>query len=117
MALIHDFPVRFGLISHAGYALPHQEYRMAVALKEAADAIQDSLYYEHAGLDLLENDAETRELLDKAYLALRPVVYRYFGESLFYEPSIPEPAAETKPEPEPEEPKKRTIGIPFKRIK
>jgi hypothetical protein len=69
--------------------------------------------YYHGSVEF-EDDAETRKLLDDAYRALRTVTMHYFSEDagLFYSPA--EPAVATKPEPEP---KRRTIGIPFRTTK
>jgi len=115
MALIDDDPGRF---KSGGYFQMHTaEYTMALALKTAAEEIQHCLYYERAGYDLLEDDHETKALLDAAYLAIRPVLLRYFGEDelgLFYEPAAkPEPVAEAEA-PKPEV-KKRVVGLPFRR--
>jgi hypothetical protein len=109
MGLIENEPGRFGLVVQAGYAQPTTEYRMAEKLREASEAIQDCLYYCHGGVEL-EDDSATRELLDAAYLALRPIVQHYFGADcgLYYEPSTTEPEPEST-----EKPKK--FGTPFKR--
>jgi hypothetical protein len=110
MALIQDQPGRFGLVVHSGYATPTTEYRMAEKLREAAEAIQDCLYYRHASVEL-EDDVDTKALLDECFVPLKKVVEHYFGPdegALFYEPSTTEPEPEST-----EKPKK--FGTPFKR--
>jgi len=118
MAFVDDNPIRFK--SGGYYQSFAAEYVMALALKTAAESVQDCLYYGHAGTDL-ENDHETKALLDAAFIAISKVLLRYFDPAemgLFYEPTTaapaqPEPETTTKTETPKPEAKRRTIGLPF----